>query len=91
MRNANVFDLLLLYFGFLKRVCVEGNSMLPTLKNGDEILVKSSKSFQIGDIILANHPYKTTKIIKRIVEFSTGGKLFLRGDNPQEKIGRAHV
>lgn len=58
--------------------------MLPSLKNGDKVFIKPTKSFQIGDIVLANHPYKNTKIIKRIIEFSTGGKLFLSGDNPQE-------
>lgn len=63
---------------------VEGDSMLPELKNGDIVLVKKIENLQVGDIVVANHPFRKTFIIKRITEISTGGKLFLKGDNPQE-------
>lgn len=58
--------------------------MLPTLKDGDQVLVKSPKDLQIGDVVVSKHPYRKTPIIKRIKEFSTGGKVFLTGDNPDE-------
>lgn len=84
MRKANFFDILLLYLGFRRRFLVSGNSMLPLLKDGDEVLIKPGKVFEIGDVILAEHPFRKTKIIKRISEISTGGKVFLAGDNPGE-------
>ena len=39
----------------------------------------------VGDIILAEHPYKSSvKIIKRIAEIESDGKLQLIGDNPAQ-------
>lgn len=58
--------------------------MLPALENGDKVLVRPPKELKIGDIIVAKHPFRLTPIIKRITKFSTCGKLFLSGDNPQE-------
>ena len=84
MRKADYFDKFLFLFDYYERYRVEGDSMLPTLKNGDDILVKSETNLRIGDVVVANHPFRTTLIIKRITEISTGGKLFLRGDNPDE-------
>ncbi len=84
-RNANWFDIISLLSGYSQRYRVEGNSMLPTLKNGEEVLVKTGKILQIGDIVVANHPFKQSVIIiKRIEKISTSGKLFLVGDNPSE-------
>lgn len=58
--------------------------MMPTLKNGDEVLVKAVETLQIGDIVAANHPYKqSVVIIKRISKIGEKG-LFLVGDNPFE-------
>jgi nickel-type superoxide dismutase maturation protease len=84
MRKANWFDIFGLLFNYSKRYRVEGNSMLPTLQDGDEVLVKPSQSYRIGDVIVAKHPFRKTPMIKRVTEISTGGKLFLRGDNPAE-------
>ncbi|MDQ3089208.1 MAG: nickel-type superoxide dismutase maturation protease [Acidobacteriota bacterium] len=75
-------DIFLLLVGRRKRFCVEGNSMLPTLKNGDVVLVNPQAKLKQGDIVLANHPYKkSVKILKRIKEFTDNGDLFLIGDN----------
>jgi nickel-type superoxide dismutase maturation protease len=84
MRKANLFDILLARFGLRKRVKTVGDSMLPTLKDGDEVIVKSTAALQVGDIVVAKHPFRQTPVIKRITKFSTCGKLFLSGDNPQE-------
>jgi nickel-type superoxide dismutase maturation protease len=67
-----------------KRYRVAGDSMLPTLKDGDEVLVVPQQTYEIGDLVVARHPYKLTSIIKRITKISTGGNLFLSGDNPAE-------
>jgi nickel-type superoxide dismutase maturation protease len=82
--TANLIDILMLYFGLRKRVRIEGNSMLPTLNNGDEVLVKLTANVKINDIVLVKHPYKqSVKIIKRISQINENG-VFLVGDNPSE-------
>ena len=58
--------------------------MLPNLKDGDKVLVKPHKSYQIGDIVVAKHPFKQSVVlIKRVSEVSEKG-LILLGDNPAE-------
>ena len=64
---------------------VAGNSMSPTLENGSAVLIKPSTDFQIGDIVLANHPFKqSVKILKRINSVLPEGTYYLTGDNPAE-------
>lgn len=59
--------------------------MLPALKNGDAILINPHAKFQIGDIVLAKHPFKeSVKIVKRISEITADGKYMLVGDNAAE-------
>jgi nickel-type superoxide dismutase maturation protease len=85
LKTANWLDIISLLLKYSQRCRVEGNSMLPTLKHGEEVLVKFGKTFQVGDIVFAKHPYKqSAKMIKRIEKISTSGKLFLIGDNPSE-------
>lgn len=85
MRKVSWFDLILVAMGRRLRYRVEGNSMLPVLKDGEIVMVKPSQKFEVGDIVLAQHPYKQgTKIIKRISAISDAGKFTLTGDNPQE-------
>ena len=61
---------------------VEGDSMSPTLNNGDLVLVNFQAEFKVRDIVLANHPFeKGAKLIKRIWKISPAGKYFLIGDN----------
>ena len=58
--------------------------MLPNLKDGDVVLVKASESYQIGDIVVANHPFKQSVVlIKRVREIDEND-FFLIGDNPSE-------
>jgi nickel-type superoxide dismutase maturation protease len=84
MRSASYYEIFLHLFGYYECYRIEGDSMTPTLKNGQRVLVKIAANLQIGDIVVAKHPFRKTPIIKRITEFSTGGKLFLSGDNPEE-------
>ena len=84
MRKASLYDKFLFLFDYCDEYRVEGDSMLPTLKNGDRVLVEKTANLRIGDVVVAKHPFRITPIIKRITEFSTSGKLFLSGDNPDE-------
>ncbi len=69
--------------GFREIFLVEGDSMFPALKDGDLVLINPYADLAIGDIVLAQHPFKqSVKIIKRIKEISPEGKYYLVGDNP---------
>jgi len=64
---------------------VEGNSMLPTLKSGDAVLVDEKATVKIGDLVLAEHPYRSSvKIVKRVAEIEAESGYVLSGDNPAE-------
>jgi len=84
MRKATYLETLLFYLDYFEEYRVEGDSMLPTLKDGDRVMVQSIESYQTGDVVVAKHPFRHTPIIKRIAKISTGGKFFLAGDNPDE-------
>ena len=58
--------------------------MLPTLKDGDFVLVDPSAVPRVGDIVFARHPFeKGVNIVKRIGAITENG-YFLIGDNPAE-------
>lgn len=83
--EANWKERILFFLGRRRGFLVEGNSMLPTLKNGDVVLINPNAKLKQGDIALAGHPYKkSTKILKRLKEFTENGDLFLIGDNTGE-------
>lgn len=71
--------------GLRKIFLIEGDSMLPVLKNGDLVLINPNAEIAVGDIVLARHPFKkSVKIIKRVAEILPDEKYFLLGDNPSE-------
>ena len=85
LSSAGIFQKFLLLIGWRKAVRVEGNSMLPTLKDGDIVIINSYAELAKNIIVLANHPYKQhVKIIKRISKIDENGNCFLIGDNPNE-------
>jgi nickel-type superoxide dismutase maturation protease len=76
-------DRVLFLFGRRLPFRVEGDSMAPTLNDGDTVLIMPRAKAQPGDIVLAKHPYKqTVKILKRISDVDAGGRYNLVGDNP---------
>lgn len=61
---------------------IEGESMSPTLIEGDLALVNFQAKIKEGDIILAHHPFEVgSKLIKRVWKITDEGKYFLIGDN----------
>ena len=59
--------------------------MLPTLKDGDAVLINPRAEVESGDIVLVNNSFnKGAKILKRIDEISTDEKFSLTSDNPNE-------
>jgi nickel-type superoxide dismutase maturation protease len=82
---ANWKERILFFLGRRRGFLVEGDSMLPVLKDGDAVLINPKEKIAEGDIVLANHPYKkSVKILKRIKNFTENGDLFLVGDNESE-------
>lgn len=67
---------------------VTGDSMRPTLSSGDMVLVNPSAynnaTPQVGDMVLARHPYqRDLTIIKRVAEVTAEGRFVLHSDNPK--------
>lgn len=81
-------ELLWWALGRRRRFRVVENSMLPTLRDGDEVVVqlagKGKRPFSPGDIIIAQHPLKEMKMIKRVDKVLEDGRLFVLGDNLAE-------
>ena len=76
---------LLLILRRRKAFTVDGDSMSPGLTSGDKVIVDQRASIVVGDIVLADHPYKqNSRLIKRVTEISGSGEYFLTGDNPDE-------
>lgn len=82
LRKANLIDRLLLLLRLRRAFVVEGDSMAPTLTNGDVVLVKPGSKVGVGDIVLAAHPYRSSvNILKRVAAIGEDGALTLIGDN----------
>lgn len=78
----------LLALGKRWRVQVDGNSMLPTLRAGEDVIVhpipRSTKIFP-GDIIVCRHPQKPhLRLIKRVTESFYDGSCYVLSDNASE-------
>lgn len=85
LRDATWKDRLLCRLGLLSAFLVEGDSMVPLLKNGETVLISRKAPINAGDIALANHPYRShLKLVKRIAAIESNGDLILLGDNPAE-------
>jgi nickel-type superoxide dismutase maturation protease len=78
-------DRLLYLLGRRRGFLVEGKSMAPALNDGDAVLIDPRAQVSPGDIVLAKHPFKSSvRILKRLAEIGTDGKLTLLGDNREE-------
>jgi nickel-type superoxide dismutase maturation protease len=67
-------------FGF-RRITVSGPSMIPTLDEGDRVLVRRVRRVRVGDIVVADDPLMSDRVlIKRVADISTAG-VFVVGDN----------
>ena len=70
--------------GFREIFLIQGDSMLPFLKDGDLVLIDPYAKPQIDDVVLARHPFKkSVRIIKRVRGISPEGRYFLVGDNAE--------
>ncbi|MEO6334080.1 MAG: nickel-type superoxide dismutase maturation protease [Pyrinomonadaceae bacterium] len=85
LREANWKDRISYAIGKLKAFRVQGDSMLPALRDGEVVLISAKASVGPGDIVLARHPYKqSVKILKRVAAIDESGRYSLVGDNAGE-------
>jgi nickel-type superoxide dismutase maturation protease len=60
---------------------VKGNSMKPTLRNGQLVFAHEVRKFRVGQVVIAFVHGK--EVIKRITKIKNGS-VYLQGDNPDE-------
>jgi nickel-type superoxide dismutase maturation protease len=85
MREAGLIDRILFTIGWLKAVRVSGDSMRPTLGDGDVVLIVRTRDVGVDDIVLAAHPFKSSvTVLKRVVAIDDAERVELRGDDPDE-------
>ncbi len=65
-------------------VLVRGRSMLPTLRDGDRLLVRRGRSPRVGDIVLARFRDGSV-VVKRVAEQRAAG-WWLLSDNASEGL-----
>lgn len=58
---------------------VEGTSMVPTLQDGQNVVLVKTKDFKVGDIVVARHPTHGL-IVKRVAQIRDG-QTYLMSDN----------
>jgi len=63
---------------------VKGTSMIPTLQDGQDIIVLKTTDFKVGDIVVAHHP-DYNLIVKRVAAIN-GSQVYLKSDNRQVEI-----
>ncbi|HUF05487.1 MAG TPA: nickel-type superoxide dismutase maturation protease [Aridibacter sp.] len=82
---AGLYEKALLELGLRTIYRIEGDSMDPILRNGEEVLVAERARVRIGDVVIAQHPFKeSVEMAKRITAIDANGKFFLVGDNSDE-------
>jgi nickel-type superoxide dismutase maturation protease len=85
IRTVNAVELVLWVLRRRRRFRVVGDSMSPSLKEGDVVLIAPIQTQALlipGAVVLCRHPYiKATYLIKRIDHIDQNGGLFVHGDN----------
>lgn len=66
----------------VRRVVVEGRSMLPTLEPGDRLLVVRTRRVRVGELVALPDPRRPPRLLVKRVAARRGPLLELRGDNP---------
>jgi nickel-type superoxide dismutase maturation protease len=89
--KASFYQRALVPLGYLHQYICEGNSMIPTLKNGEAVLVDKGAEVEVGDIVLAKHPIEQiSEVIKRVEHINERGHYFLVGDNLDDSRDSRH-
>ncbi|MEM7114281.1 MAG: nickel-type superoxide dismutase maturation protease [Chloroflexota bacterium] len=88
VKESNLAEKLRLFLGLRRNFRVNGPSMLPTLRDGEQVLADlgayKNEHPRVGEIVVAFHPDKPIKLIKRVAEVLKDGRYVLKGDNLAE-------
>lgn len=68
-------------FGKYGTVAVSGDSMLPTFRSGDWLLVAWGGGFALGDVIVVEREERPGVFLIKRLERIEGGKFWVEGDN----------
>ncbi len=63
---------------------VQGTSMVPTLQDGQEIVVLKTNNLKVGDVVVAVHP--TYGLIVKRLSIIDGSQVYLTSDNKNVEI-----
>ncbi|MFJ6779500.1 nickel-type superoxide dismutase maturation protease [Streptomyces yangpuensis] len=71
---------------------VTGPSMVPTLLDGDRLVVRYGAAVRPGAVVVLRHPFQQDLlVVKRAVERRSGGSWWVLGDNPYNETGDSTV
>ncbi len=68
---------------------IKGESMLPTLKEGDYVLILKTSKIKQNDIILLRDPRNGHAVVKRVLSIKPR-EYFVIGDNPEQSTDSRH-
>jgi nickel-type superoxide dismutase maturation protease len=89
--KAGFYEIALVFFGSRHKYICEGTSMNPTLKDGEAVLVDRAAKIEVGDIVVAKHPFEqNSEVVKRVERINQHGHYFLIGDNLQDSNDSRH-
>jgi len=66
-----------------RRVEVRGPSMLPTLADGERLLVRRTRRVRPGDLVVVRDPDDPGRLLVKRLLAREGSRLWLGGDNPR--------
>lgn len=101
--ERNIKEIGLWVLGKRWRFRVSGRSMLPTLRSGEDVLVKPVSSASVlspHDVVVCIHPFKpSVRIVKRVSETFYDGGCYVLSDNAAEGtdsrsfgvVARSHI
>lgn len=90
--QASLYEVALVFIGSLHKYVCEGESMNPTLRGGEVVLVdREVPRVDIGDIVVVKHPVEQdSELIKRIQRINEHGHFFVVGDNLEDSNDSRH-
>lgn len=80
MISFSYLDFLLWPMGFRRRFKVKGDSMLPLLREGDNVFLKSTVPSK-DDVIIAKRPLSNILMVKRVADIVDENEFVLEGVN----------
>ena len=64
-----------------RRLVVQGDSMMPTLADGDRLLVRRTRRVRVGDLAVVPDPREHTRLVVKRVAAVHPGSVTVVGDN----------